>query len=95
MQDADAQVSKKISGGTSSPGLTRLGSALAQRMPQTDTQNSSMTASKGPTVMEVHMLTYRSVPRTVSNGVQSVKSLASPPRHRSLVLALPAWPHTS
>ena len=74
MQDADAQVSKKISGGPSSPGLTRLGSALAQRMPQTDTQNSSLTASKGPTVMEVHILTYRTVPRTVFDSVQSEKS---------------------
>ena len=72
MQDADAQVRKKISGGTSSPGLTRLGSALAQRMPQTDTQNSSMTASKGPTVMEVNIPSYRSVPRTVPDDSHEV-----------------------
>ena len=58
MQDANAQVGKKISAGASSQGLTRLGSALAQRMPQTDIQNSSVTKSKGPTVMEVHTLIY-------------------------------------
>ena len=54
MQDVDAQGRmKKISQGPSSQGLTRLGSAPAKHMPQADRLNSSMTTSKGPTVMEV------------------------------------------
>ena len=53
MQDVDAQGRKKISQGPSNQGLTRLGSAPAKHMPQTDTLDSSMTTSKGPTVMEV------------------------------------------
>ena len=94
MQDVDAQRRKKVSHGVSSQGLTRLGSAPRIHIQQTDTQDSLMTTSKGPTVMEVQILKESLSAWLLSSAVSpNLKALASPPLPGESCVGFFAWPH--